>query len=281
MHQARVNNPKGARAAYERALELSPGVLEAVTGLTYLDLAAKDTASAIKRLEAELVKQPTNPNLFALLARSYSAAGDTANEEQALRKAVAVDPGFTNGYSMLAVFYLRQKRLDEARAEFEGIAQRDPSNVPARTMLGILLAQQGKHDEAIKAYERAVSGTENAPVAANNLAYIYAQQGRNLDQALQLATSAKQRMPNDPSVDDTIGWIYYQKDLPDLAVKPLESAFKQLPNNAELMVHLGLTYAKLGEKVKAREMLERALKLDAQVVGAAEAKRVLASLSPQ
>ena len=280
MHQARVNNPKGARAAYERALELSPGLLDAVSGLTYLDLAARDTASAIKRLEAELVKQPTNPNLFALLARSYNVAGDTANEEQALRKSVAVDPGFTTGYNMLAVLFLRQKRLDEARAEFEGIAQRDPSNVPARTMLGILLAQQGKQDEAIKAYQRAVSGTENAPVAANNLAYIYAERGRNLDEALQLATSAKQRMPNDPSVDDTIGWIYYKKDLPDLAVKPLESAFKQLPNNAELMVHLGLTYAKLGEKVKAREMLERALKLDAQVVGAEEAKRVLASLSP-
>ncbi len=86
-------------------------------------------------------------------------------------------------------------------------------------------------------------------------------------------------MPNDPSVDDTIGWVYYKKDLPALAVKPLESALKQLPNNAELLVHLGLTYAKLGEKAKARETLERALKLDPRVVGAEEAKRTLASVS--
>jgi len=40
MHQARVNNPKAARIAYERALELSPGLLEALSGLTYLDLGA-------------------------------------------------------------------------------------------------------------------------------------------------------------------------------------------------------------------------------------------------
>ena len=279
MHQARVNNQKAARAAYERALELSPGLVEAVSGLTYLDLAAKDTASAIKRLEAALVQQPTNANLFVLLARVYKFAGDKANEEQALRKAVAADPGFTTGYTMLGLLYLEQKRVDEARAEFEGIARRDPSNVPARTMLGILLAKQGKQDEAIKVYEATANGTENAPVAANNLAFIYAERGINLDVALQLATSAKQRLQNDPMVDDTIGWIYFKKDLPALAVKPLESALKQLPNNAELLVHLGLTYAKLGEEAKARQTLERALKLDPRVVGAEEAKRVLVSMS--
>jgi hypothetical protein len=42
--------------------------------------------------------------------------------------------------------------------------------------------------------------------------------------ASNIAAAAKQPMPNDPSVDDTIGWVYYKKDLPALPVKPLESA---------------------------------------------------------
>ena len=281
MHQARVSNPNGARLAYERALELSPGLLEAVSGLTYLDLAARDTAAAITRLESEIARQPDNPNLFVLLSRSHSVAGDPAKQEEALRRAVTVDPRFTTGYTMLAELYVKQKRLDDARAEYEAILTRDPSNVAAATMVGVLLEQQGKRDAAIKAYQSAVTGPNINPVAANNLAYLYANQGTNLDEALQLATSAKQRIPNDPSIDDTIGWIYYKKDLPTLAITPLESALKRLPNNAELLVHLGLTYAKLGEKVKARETLERALKLDPQVVGSDEAKRVLASLSQQ
>jgi tetratricopeptide (TPR) repeat protein len=207
-------------------------------------------------------------------------AGDKAKEEQALRRAVSVDPRFTAGYAALAELYLQQKRIDEARAEYEGIAQRDPSNVSARTMVGMLLEQQGKRDDAIKAYQAALNGTDNAPVAANNLAFMYAEQGTNLDLALQLATSAKQRMPDDPSVDDTIGWIYYKKDLASLAVKPLEDALKKLPNNAELLVHLGLTYAKLGEKDKARATLERAFKINPSV-GGEEAKRVLVSVSQQ
>jgi tetratricopeptide (TPR) repeat protein len=248
--------------------------------LTYLDLSVRDTASAITRLEREIARQPDNANLLVLLSRVHSSAGDAIKQEEALRRAVTVDPRFTNGYSMLAELYLTQKRLDEARAEYEAIIERDPSNAIATTMVGMLLEQLNKRDDAIKAYERVVNGPGNSPVAANNLAFMYAENGTNLDVALQLATSAKQRLPDDPSVDDTIGWIYYKKDQPALAIKPLESASKRLPNNAEILVHLGLTYAKLGEGAKARETLERAMKLDPKVAGADEVRRVLAALSP-
>ena len=78
----------------------------------------------------------------------------------------------------------------------------------------MLLEAQGKREEAMKSYEATVNGTENAPFAANNLAFIYAEQGINLDVALRLATSAKQGLPDDPSVDDTLGWVYYKKDMP-------------------------------------------------------------------
>src|SRR5204862_1860628 len=200
--------------------------LEALGGLTYLDLTAKAPEQAIARLETEITKKPTSAPLLALLARAHSATGDQGKTEQALRRAVSVDPRFTPGYTMLAQLYMQQRRIDEARAEFEGVVQRDPSAVGARTMVGMLLEVQGKRDEARKSYEATVNSTENAPVAANNLAFIYAEQGTNLDVALQLATSAKQRLPDDPSVDDTIGWIYYKKDLPLLVVRLLPDSLR-------------------------------------------------------
>jgi len=144
--------------------------------------------------------------------------------------------------------------------------------------VGIILEAQGKTDEARKSYEETVNSGSTAPVAANNLAFMYAEQGTNLDRALELATSAKQRMPDDPRVDDTIGWIYYKKDLASLAVAPLEDATKKQPNYADAHYHLGMTYAKLGERAKAKESLERALKLNPKV-GGDEGRRVLASVS--
>jgi tetratricopeptide (TPR) repeat protein len=276
--QASRNNAGAARGSFEKALELSPGFLEALGGLTYLDLQAKNPAAAIARLDAEIIKQPTSAPLLALLARAHGAAGDEAKVEQALRRAVSVDPLFTPGYTMLAQLYVKQGRLDEARTEFEGIVQRNPSAVGSRTMVGMLLESQGRLDDARKAYEATVNGPGNAPVAANNLAFIYAEQGTNLDVALQLATSAKQRMPNDPSVDDTLGWIYYKKDMPSLAVRPLQDSLRRRPDVAEVLYHLGMTYAKLGDKAKARETLERALKLDPKT-GGDEARRTLALVS--
>lgn len=272
------NNATAARSAFDRALELSPGLLEALGGLTYLDLVGKMPTRAIARLEPEIAKQPTNAAMLALLARAHSAAGDQAKAEQALRRAVSVDPRFTPGYAMLGQLYFQQGKLDEARAEFAGMVQRDPSAVVARTMVGLLLEAQGKRDDARKSYEATVNGTENAPVAANNLAFIYAEQSMNLDVALQLATLAKQRLPEDPGVDDTIGWVYYKKNLASLAVRPLEDSLRKRPDSPEVLYHLGLTYAKLGDNAKARGALERALLLDPKI-GGEDARRVLARIS--
>ena len=276
--QAARNDVVAARHSFERALQLMPGSVDALTGLTLLDLRAKAPAQAVARLETEIAKRPNEAALVVLVAEAHSGAGSQAQAEQALRPAVSVDPGFTAGYAGLAQLFMKQGRLQDARLEFEGIVARDPSAVGPRTMVGALLEPQGKRDEARRSYEATVSRPEKAPVAANNLAVIYAEQGTNLDVALQLATLAKQQMPDDPSVDDTLGWIYYKKDLPSLAVRPLEDSLKKLPNNAEVLYHLGLTYAKLGDNAKAREALGRWLKLDPKI-GGDEAKRVLALVS--
>lgn len=275
--QAGRNNTAAARSAFERALAISSGSADALAGLTFLDIQTKVPAKAIARLEPEIAKQPDNLSLLALAAQAHIADGDRAKAEQLLRRAVEIDPRFAAGYTMLAQLYMRQGRLDEARAEFEGLAKRSSSAVAARTMVGMLLEAQGKRDEARRSYETTLNGTQDAPVAANNLAYIYAEQGINLDIALQLATSAKQGLPDDPDVDDTIGWIYVKKDLPALAIKPLEESLKKRPGNAEVLYHLGLSYAKLGDHAKARESLTTALKLDPNV-GGGEARRVLGSV---
>jgi tetratricopeptide (TPR) repeat protein len=273
----RKGNATAARASFERALELSPGFLEALAGLTALDLRANASGVAIARVESELAKQPSNVGLMALAAQAYSGAGQNAKAEQTLKRAVALDSRFTNGYTMLAQLYVRQRRLPEARAEFEGIALRDPSAAGPRTMVGMLLEAEGKPDEARQVYERIVAANIDAPVAANNLAYLYANRDTNLDVALRLAASAKPKLPDDPNVDDTIGWIYYKKNLPELARSPLEASARRLPQNPDVLYHLGLTYAKLGESFKAREVLSRARKLDASI-GGADLDDALASL---
>jgi Flp pilus assembly protein TadD len=148
----------------------------------------------------------------------------------------------------------------------------------AQTIVGILLDMQHRTGDARKRYEQALQADPHAAVAANNLAWIHAETGGNLDIALQLAQTAKSQLPDRPEVNDTLGWIYHKKGLSSMAVTPLLQSIEKDPKNPTYHYHLGMAYAGNGEKDKARASLQRALSLDANFSGAAEARQALNGL---
>jgi len=136
----------------------------------------------------------------------------------------------------------------------------------------------GNRAEARKHYEQVMQLDNSAPVAANNLAYLYAEEGGNLDVALQLAQTAKRRLPDNPAISDTVGWVYYKKGLPGLAIPLFEEALTKAPDSPVFRYHLGLAFLKSGDKVKARAALEMVTKNSPQAPEAAEARKALASM---
>ncbi len=129
----------------------------------------------------------------------------------------------------------------------------------------------------MKTYDGLLSDTPSAAIAANNLAYLYLDRNEQLDRALQLAQTAKQHLPDNPDVSDTLGWAYYKKGMAALAIPPLEFSVQKDGKNALYLVHLGFAYAKAGRVAESRNMLEQALKLKADVEGAEEARAMLAT----
>ena len=119
------------------------------------------------------------------------------------------------------------------------------------------------------------SSPPKAAVASNNLAWLYAEGGGNLDVAMQLALSASRELPKVPEVTDTLGWVYVKKGLADLAIPPLLSSVENDPKNATYRYHLGLAYAKKGDKRKARDAFDEALKLEPGLKEAATARTAL------
>ena len=85
-------------------------------------------------------------------------------------------------------------------------------------------------------------------------------------------------MPDSHEINDTLGWVYYQKDMANFAIRPLETSVEQDPKNPIYHFHLGLAYAKTGDTAKARKSLESALKLRPDFPGANDARTTLASL---
>jgi tetratricopeptide (TPR) repeat protein len=251
----------GARREYERALVLDPASMEALTGLVLLDIAEKNIGRARERVDARLAVQPDRSDLLVLAARVYATAGDNAKAERTLRHVIEVNPTGNVGYAMLGQLYLRQGKLDDAKAEFERRVKANPKDVGAQTMLGMILETQRNLPDAKKKYDEVLALDARSVVASNNLAYIYAEEGQNLDRALQLAQVAVDQMPDSPEIRDTLGWVYYKKNLPDLAAKEFEQSIAKDPANPAFHYHLGLAYSKSGDLVRARQSFEAALKL--------------------
>lgn len=264
-----------AEQAYAEALRIQPDLLEGVAGLVAIDVSAKRPDSARARVEQQLTQRPRDIGMLLLGARTYAATGDRMRTEQMLRRALDVDPSVLQAYTLLAELYIRQGRLDEARREFETVAARRPTSVAAHTMVGIILQTQKKTREARERYEKAITIDPHAAVAANNLAWMYAEDGGSLDAALALAQTAKGRLPDQPEVNDTLGWIYYRKNLGTLAIPPLRASVEKDPDNPLYQYHLGLAYAQTGDDIKARMALSRALALQSDFEGAEDARRML------
>lgn len=276
---ARTGNITRARGVFDRVLAIDQKNLEALSGLTALDLQAKQPAVARARIEARLAAAPDEPRLLLIAARVYIALGDLTATERSLRKVIEIDPAQLDAYALLGQFYASRRRLDEARVEFEAIAKRSPAAaVRARTVVGVILQMQNRQAEAQTRYETVLAMDPRAAVAANNLAWLYAEGGGNLELALGLAQTAKAQLPNDPQVADTLGWVYYKKGLASLAVTHLRESVDRSPTNARYHYHLGLAYAMTDNTPAARKALEQALLLDPTFEGSADARRVLAGL---
>ena len=273
-----TNDRAGARRAFEKALEIDGANIEALMGLVRLDMSDKRAGDALARIDQQLAKTPRNAELLLLAARVHGASGDTEKAESHLTKAIEADPNNLSAYLLLGQLYQARGRIDQARASFEAVLKRQPNSVGANTVVAVLYEIEGNLDEARKRYEQVMQLDPNAPVAANNLAYLYAEHGGNLDVALQLAQTAKQHLPDEPQVSDTLGWIYVKKELASIGLPQLEDAVRRSPQDAQMHYHLGVALAKTGDAERSRRTLERALTLKLQPPLDAEARRLMATL---
>jgi tetratricopeptide (TPR) repeat protein len=278
MLQGRKKNLPGARKEFDEALKLEPNSMEALEASVALDLAMKQPEAARARVKGRIDAPNASPALMLLAARTYVATGDVETGEQLMRKALQKDSTYLPAYGALSQLYLSQKRLDAALVELDNLARQDPKPVAALTLAGTILLTQGKTAEARQRFEKALEVDPSAAVAANNLAWIYGSSGENLDKALELAQTAYSKLPNSPEVGDTLGFIYYKKDLLPQAIDILKAAVEKDPNRADYHYHLGLALAKNGDKAGATEHLNRALAIRPDFDGAADAKSVLSSL---
>ena len=273
-----AGNNTEAMKRFDLALTLDPSDPQALAARIGYDLQAGRAADARGRITAALQHKDHRAAVLIMAAELEHAAGDNAAAERYVRQAIDAEPSNARAYGQLAHLYVGMNRLEEGKAELKAFVARRPGSVAAWTMIGLIEELQGRTDDAIATYERILVGGGRAPIAANNLAYIFLERGVHVERALQLAQDARQQLPADPNIRDTLGWALFKNGLTADAIHELERTVEADPRNAGYLYHLGLAYEKAGQIDKAHAVLERALGIEPGMANAEAVRARLAAL---
>jgi tetratricopeptide (TPR) repeat protein len=232
-------------------------------------------ARAIARLDREIEAHPDSAFLYGLRGEVYmtpAADGRALDFEAAradLERSIEIDPGSGDSYARIAQLYRNAGRIDEAVANYERVVELHPDAASTHMILGTLYESAGRSDAAIGAYENAVRLDASQAIARNNLAWMLAEPAdasdEALDRALVLAREARELLPEDPSVADTLGWVLLRKGSPSEAIPLLEEAVLGYARaglrQPGTHYRLALAYQETGDGERAIEELERALQV--------------------
>jgi tetratricopeptide (TPR) repeat protein len=262
-----------ASAEFGKVWKMNPPDVRGFIGLQTIKLAQGKGEDGIQALEDLLQQNPKDLNLRYQLAMFESRVGaemlpsNSTHGKELLQEAANNYKEILKTKSDSADVWVRlgavQRQLgqfDAALASFEQASNADPRDAAAALNQALLLEALGKKKEAGAAYSKVLGIDPENPLALNNLAYLNAENGTNLDQAMTFAQRAKKRVPNSPDISDTLGYVYYQKNLNAEALQIFRQVVQDNPQNSTFRFHLAMALEKQGNKQAARDEAQKALK---------------------
>ncbi|HKQ36114.1 MAG TPA: tetratricopeptide repeat protein [Nitrospiraceae bacterium] len=275
--RAEKNDAK-ALAYFEEALDRKPETVDALTQIAMIKIGQGKPNDARERVNKQIEASPKNPLFYNLLGRLWMDAKNTGQAEVSFKKAIELDTTLLPAYLNLGQLYYQTGKTDQAAMEYEAVLEKDSKVIQAHMMLGLIHEFRKEHAKAQAHYETILKLDPQFAPAANNLAWLLGDHGGNLDVALSYAQTAREQKPDDPYIADTLGWLYYKKNAPILAVSLLKEALEKLPNEPVVHFHYGMAQQKNGDAVGAKKSLQAALKLNPTFPGSEEARKTLDAL---
>jgi len=277
---------KEAEQRFSQVYKDHPADLRALMGIVETYAFQNQLDKAIQLLQGELAKYPARLELrsalgnVAILAKKW----DLAVEQ--FQAVLTARPDAGEVYVQLGQALAAKGDDAGAARTFEKARQMRPADPAPYFQLAQLMEKTGKRAQARPLYEQVLKLQPDNPIALNNLAYLLAETGSqaDLDQALQLAQTARQKLPDNPDVADTLGWIYIKKNLNTNAVDLFrnliakESAQAAPNNSATFHYHYGMALAQSGDKPQARKELKAALERKPSPDQAAKIKELLGKI---
>lgn len=233
--------------------------IRALTGIVEVHLAQQLENQALKLAQDELARQPDDPRFRLLLARTAMRVRDYPLAVNEFIRLAERDQNWDYLYLQLGMAHQLNGDLPRAILAFRRASQISPESLEAMLRTAYAYEVSGQPKEAITAYRQALTLNPNTPIAMNNLAYLLAENGGDLDEALKLAQTALQQVPQQKFIADTVGWVFLKKNDLASAVQIFNGLVRKYPEEAAFRYHLGAGLLQQGDRNGARSELQAAL----------------------
>lgn len=260
---------------YQQALTLQPGSAAITGDIVHVQAVQQHWSAAQATIAAYASAHPraaAGPWLAATLAIAQHQDAAAARN---LHRALTLQPGFLQAELGLGRLRQQQGNWQRALYWYQQALQQQPDFAPLLTLIGNLYLQQRQWNQAKAYYRRALTAHPGFALAEANLAWVESQQNQNLNDALSWAQRAAKSAPHQPSVQDTLGWVYYKLGSYQTALPILVACVAAAPRTPIYHFHLGMTQIAAGQRHDGAAQLRQALALDLAPPAAGQARAAL------
>jgi len=256
---------KEAEQRFSQTYKDHPADLRALMGIVESYALQNQGDKAIQLLKSELAKNPNRLELKNALGNIALMDGKFDLAAEQFQAILAVRPDTGEVYVPLGQALAAKGDTEGAIRTFEKARQMRPNDPTPCLQLALLMEKTGRQPQARPLYEQVLKLQPDSPMALNNLAYLMAESGSaaDLDQALNLAQKARQKLPDNPDIADTLGFVYTKKNLNANALDVFRGLVAKesagAPHSATFHYHYALALSQSGDKQQAKRELKTAL----------------------
>lgn len=298
-----------ALGTYQKWVAAEPSNPRALFQLARVQHVARDTAAALKSLDMALVLRPDYADASVQKALLLGQGGKPEEGIKIARSLQSRSPNTAAGYLVEADILLGTKKYLDAGKLFAKSAQLSNQGRPlakayqaymaaghaaegeklleqwlkthaddqaVRHVLAQIQINDKRLKEATDNYRILIRANPRDLVAYNNLAWLLGE--LKSPEAIATAEKAYKLNPDNPAIQDTLGWILVNTGQTQRGLEMIRKALAKVPDSPELHWHLAAGYAKAGDKANARTELTRLLERGVAFPQEAEAKRMLQGL---
>lgn len=255
--QITENRLLDARTTLQKALKLKPNHQQSLDVLIKLEMKDKKPEKALQLARQVQKLVPESPLGFEREGDIHLYQKHPVLAAKVFELALNKDAS-SAGLIKLHRAYILTGNIGAAEQYLANWIKQYPNDLTVRAYAAESYASQERNKEAIAQYQAILQLKPGNALILNNLANLY--QKVSDPRAQSTAERALKFAPEDPAVQDTLGWILIQQGQTQRGLELLRKAVSKISKSETVRYHYAIALARAGDKTNARKEFEFLLK---------------------